>query len=68
MDRASGGAREARALRLVYGSRGSLEMPADRSGGEVVLTTTAGERIVGQELLALAGAYKLAPVEARLWG
>lgn len=59
---------QARSLRAIYGSAGSIELPADRSGGAPILVTDDGERIAGEDLLSLLPDYKLTPVEAAIWG
>lgn len=56
-----------RSLRAIYGSAGSIELPADRSGGAPILVTDASERIAGDDLLALLSDYELPPAEAAIW-
>lgn len=57
-----------RSVRAIYGSMGSIELPADRSGGVPILVSDDGARISGDDLLTLLPDYELPPVEAAIWG
>jgi predicted dehydrogenase len=54
-------------LRQIYGSAGSLLLPNDRTGGEIVLQRKSGE-LRGTQLLDLVPGFRLDEATARLFG
>ncbi len=60
---------ERRALRLIYGSQGMLELPQDRSGQPIYLRRDdLQQALTGEALLDYAPSYRLDPVSAALFG
>lgn len=60
---------EKRTLRLIYGSKGVLEMPPDRSGGPLVLRRDdLDQPVTGEALLDYAPSYRLDPLTVALFG
>ncbi|MDB5079329.1 MAG: hypothetical protein JWP00_1253 [Chloroflexi bacterium] len=58
-----------RNMRLIYGSKGALELPPDRSGGPLVLRRDDQEQpVTGQALLDYAPSYRLDPLTVALFG
>lgn len=54
--------------RSLYGSRGSLTLPVDRSGGQVQVHLADGETVVGEAVLDLVPDFALEPATAALFG
>ncbi len=58
-----------RTMRLIYGSKGVLELPPDRSGGPLVLRRDDMEQpVTGEALLDYAPSYCLDPLTVALFG
>jgi predicted dehydrogenase len=66
MDRAGHGLAQDR--RAIYGSRGSIEAPGDRSGRPVKLHFDDGTVIADERILDYAPGYRLSPVATALFG
>ncbi|WP_433236108.1 Gfo/Idh/MocA family protein [Actinomadura nitritigenes] len=56
------------ARRTLYGSLGSLSLPADRSGDEATLSLDDGRVLTGAEILQTVPAWRLDDLEAAIWG
>lgn len=54
--------------RAIYGSKGSLDLPPDRSGQPITLTYSDGKVVDGPALLDLAPAFHLDHVTSTLFG
>jgi predicted dehydrogenase len=53
--------------RIIYGSAGSIDLPADRSGGHLSMALDDGRRLSDVEVAAALPGWRLSPVEAALW-
>jgi len=54
--------------RMIFGTRGSIAAPADRTGRPVRLTLDDGTQLADQRLLEHTPSYRLDPVAASLFG
>ncbi|MDW8368063.1 MAG: Gfo/Idh/MocA family oxidoreductase, partial [Abditibacteriales bacterium] len=54
--------------RIIYGSKGTLELPSDRSGSPIALTLDSGETINDGRILDFVPDFHLDDVTARLFG
>ncbi len=54
--------------RNLYGSQGSLDLPKDRSGGQLTVHLSGGESISGEAVLDLVPDFALEPATAALFG
>ena len=59
---------EASRARWIYGSRGSLRMPPDRSGASPVFTPDRGPALEGQALVDAVPSYRLDELSAAVYG
>jgi len=59
---------EASRARWIYGSRGSLRMPPDRSGASPVFTPDRGTALEGQALVDAVPSYRLDELSASVYG
>jgi predicted dehydrogenase len=53
--------------RVIYGSKGSLSLPNDRSGRPLLLTLADGTRLEGESALDLVPGFRLDPLTAALF-
>ena len=58
---------QGRALRVVYGAKGSLECPGDRNGRPIRLHLDGGAVVDDQRILDYAPSYRLSPLAAELF-
>lgn len=54
--------------RIIYGSKGTLELPGDRSGRPIALTLDGGESIQDERILDCVSDFRLDDVTAQLFG
>lgn len=54
--------------RMIYGSKGSLDLPMDRTGKPMTVQLDDGDPISGDAVLALAPDFALDPATAQLFG
>jgi predicted dehydrogenase len=55
-------------LRILYGSRGSLESQGDRNGRPLTLWPAGGQPIADERILEYAPNFRLSPLAAQLFG